>query len=147
MIMKSQKDLEDLKIGDKLYVAFAPKIEVYDTIFTFNTSANIDSYNPIFIFEKKTENEFDKVNDGIKRAYSINIFDVVSDINDYEQYNTHAYYVTTSKRETLKLLKVGTLSLMETVKRAETMVNRLVSDFNTSKLIVDNKELYPEDWV
>ena len=147
MILKSQKDLDDLNIDDKIYAAFAPKIEVYDSIFTFNTSAKINIYHPVFVFEKKTETDFEQFKDEIKRSYTMNIFNVIADINDYDQYNTHAYYVTTSERETLQLLNRGHHELLQTVQRSAEMVDRLVSDFNASNMMVKNKELYPEDWI
>ncbi|RLC45297.1 MAG: hypothetical protein DRH57_08285 [Candidatus Cloacimonadota bacterium] len=147
MIMKSQQDLDDLKIGARLYVSFAPKLEVYDSIFTFNTSANVNAYHPVFIFEKKHLERYEPVLDTIRRSYTIKIQHIIDDVVEYDSYNTHAYYVSTSERETLQLLNKGQYALMATLQRSTEMVNRLVSDFNASDMMIENKEKYPEDWV
>lgn len=147
MIMKSQEDLDALKIGTRLYVSFAPKLEVYDSMFTFNTSAKVSSYHPVFIFEKKYTGKFEPVLDTIKRSYSIKIQHIIDDVVEYDRYNTHAYYVTTSERETLQLLNKGQHALMATLQRSTAMVDRLVNDFNESPMMIENKEKYPEDWV
>lgn len=147
MILKSKQDLMDLNPTSKIYVAHAPKLEVFDTMFLFNTSANINTYHPVYAYMKVGTMEFKPVKDGIKRSYDMNIADVIESICAYENYHTHDFYASTSERETLQLLNKSRMDLIETVKRAQVMVDRMSNDFLSSKIMTENREDFPEDWV
>jgi hypothetical protein len=146
MIITSKQDLLNLPLNTKLYVAWASKIEVYDSLFTINTSANPKKYYPLHIINKVSELKFEEVTIE-KTSYTLKISNVIDDIVEYDDYHTHAYYVTTSERETLQLLNKGMLRLMETIGRATKTIERMYDDFSSSNYMVENKELYPEDWL
>ncbi len=147
MIITSMEELEELDNISKVYVAMSPKLEVNDTIFTFNTSANVNAYHPVYIFMKESNDTFTLVEDGVKRCYDISFIDVIADISKYDGFVTHDYYVSTSERETLQLLRKGLLAFKETTIRANTMVDRLNKEFIDSNFMQENYKDFPEDWV
>ncbi|RKZ24645.1 hypothetical protein DRQ26_07145 [bacterium] len=147
MIITSMEELEELESISKVYVAVSPRLEINDEIFTFNSQANINVYHPIYVFMKESNDTFSLVEDGVKRCYDISFIDVIADIKKYDGFVTHNYYVSTSERETLQLLRKGLLAFKETVTRADTMIDRVNKEFIDSDFMQENFKDYPEDWV
>lgn len=149
MIITSLREWNALDTVTPIYVALTPELNIFDTMYTFNLTANPKKYYPIVKIKKFYDDgmEFTMMDIGRWTSFDFHHDELYEHLNTYEKTHVHSFIIGTSEREVLKEYKDSIINFMETLKRAQLTTERFDKDLKESLFIQDYQKDYPEDWI